>query len=209
MTNFSAHQNSHISKSTSSINQTHIYISSTYSSSTYSSFHPDKTPNPQTHPNPRPRHHVTFHREFPFPSPSLFQKRPHTPYRERFNHDIQKLVTQRVRSTPKISTTTIDIFRSRAKLSVGSRWDFAWRVLASRGCFPRVAGGRGREVMGERESTRVMGGRDRVGGMTMFLGGGGMDIEISRASSAIQVTRWYFMVLVGLPGLSIDRVGGW
>lgn len=54
-----------------------------------------------------------------------------------------------------------------------------------------------------------MGGRDRVGGVTMFLGGGGMDIEISRASSAIQVTRWYFMVLVGLPGLSIDRVGGW
>jgi len=64
-------------------------------------------------------------------------------------------------------------------------------------------------VRGERESARVMGGRDRVGGVTMFLGGGGMDIEISRASSAIQVTRWYFMVLVGLPGLSIDRVGGW
>lgn len=92
MTNFSAHQNSHISKSTSSINRTHTYIFSSYSSYTiHPSIPAKKTPNPQTHPNPRPRHHVTFHREFPFPSPSLFQKRPHTP-----THDIQKLVTQRV-----------------------------------------------------------------------------------------------------------------
>lgn len=47
MTNFSARQNSHISKSTSSINQTNIYISSTYSSYTIHPFIPAKKP--QTH----------------------------------------------------------------------------------------------------------------------------------------------------------------
>lgn len=137
MTNFSAHQNSYISKPTSSINQTHIYISSTYSSYT---IHPSSK-NPQTHKqliqtpdlgitSPSAEHF----RAFPFP----FPKRPHTPYRERFNHDIQKLVTQRVRSTPKISTTTIDIFRSvqsfrwdRGGISLGGCWH---REVFSAGC---------------------------------------------------------------------------
>ena len=138
MTNFSARQNSHISKSTSSINQTHIYISSTYSSYT---IHPSSK-NPQTHKqliqtpdlgitSPSTEHFLSL--PLPFSKTSAHAHPRHV----KISH---KQRTQHQRYQPQQSTS-FDPCKAFGGIAVGFR-------LAGVGierCFPRVAGGRGRE----------------------------------------------------------------